>query len=57
MGIGFACLVMAPIMQLLHVTTQGGIGGTELLKLDENGNLTVAGTMNSTTGSIDGGSF
>jgi hypothetical protein len=43
--------------QVFKNTGIPGIGGTELLKLDENGNLTVAGTMNSTTGSIDGGSF
>ena len=29
-GIAVACLVMAPIMQLLHETTPGGIGGKEL---------------------------
>ena len=29
-GVAVACLVMAPIMQLLHETTPGGIGGREL---------------------------
>ena len=29
-GVGFASLVMAPIMQLLHENTPGGIGGREL---------------------------
>jgi len=29
-GIAVACLVMAPILQLLHETTPGGIGGKEL---------------------------
>ena len=38
----------------------GAPGGTELLKVDENGNLTVAGTISGssiTTTDIDGGSF
>ena len=29
-GVGVASLVMAPIMQLLHENTPGGIGGREL---------------------------
>ncbi len=30
MGVGAACLVMAPVLQLLHTNTPGGIGGEEL---------------------------
>jgi len=29
-GVGVACLVMAPVLQLLHSNTPGGIGGKEL---------------------------
>ena len=32
-GVGVASLVMAPIMQLLHENTPGGIGGRELAAL------------------------
>jgi putative OPT family oligopeptide transporter len=30
LGVGAACLVMAPVLQLLHESTPGGIGGKEL---------------------------
>lgn len=43
--------------QIFKDTGVPGVGGTELLKLDEDGNLTVNGTISNASGSIDGGSF
>ena len=49
-----------PLFRVFKGTGLAGTGGTELLKLDNNGNLTVAGTISGssiTTTDIDGGSF
>ena len=50
-----------PLFRVFKGTGLAGVlGGTELLKVDNNGNLTVAGTISGssiTTTDIDGGSF
>ena len=49
-----------PLFRVFKGTGIPGSGGTELLKVDNDGNLTVAGTISGssiTTTDIDGGSF
>ena len=46
-----------PNLQVFKHTGVPGFGGTELLTLDHDGNLSVAGTISNASGSVDGGSF
>lgn len=47
----------SPNFQIFKHTGVPGFGGTELLTLDNDGNLSVAGTISNASGSVDGGSF
>jgi hypothetical protein len=47
-----------PYLEFLKVLVLAGISpGVELLNLDNDGNLSVTGTISNVSGSIDGGSF